>query len=114
MTQVKDRNMKKVFTRTPKGKAKIGYKEEKKHKNVCAVSGKKLHGVPQGLCPSKVGKLAKTEKRPSVRFGGVLGGGSRKKVVEEALKVREGIKSIDSVSFKLRNFVKQELERKDY
>jgi ribosomal protein L34E len=82
-----------------------------KHKKLkCSLTGKDLHGVPhETKCNTR--KHAKTEKRPSAPFGGILSGEARAKVFIEMGKVLAGIKNIDDVDDKYRKYVKQAMKR---
>jgi len=103
------RRLKKKFRKSASGSKAERY-SEKKSITECAITGKKLAGVPN--C-TKCGrnKLSKTEKRPSVPFGGVLSGEAREKVFIELGKVVAGLKEIDDVDIKYRKYVKQVLNR---
>ncbi|MFA6268676.1 MAG: hypothetical protein WCW13_01250 [archaeon] len=93
-------------------KTKREYFDGKHKLQVCSLTGKKLHGVPH---ETKCGMLkhSKTEKRPSVPFGGVLSGEARAKVFIEMGKVLAGVKKLDEVDEKYRKYVKQAIKRAD-
>ena len=57
--------------KTPSSQVKIVVKRKKPGKAICASCGKPLHGVPRDV-PSRIRKLAKTERRPERPFGGYL------------------------------------------
>ena len=63
--------MKKVKVRLPSGKVVLRIKKERVGAGVCANCKKELHGVP-GRNAVDIGKLSKTEKRPSRAYGGYL------------------------------------------
>ena len=86
------------------------YFKGKHKKTKCAITGKKLAGVPQGT-KVELGKYSKTEKRPSVPFGGVLSGEARAQVFIEMGKVISGIKKMEDVDSKYRTYVKQGMNR---
>jgi ribosomal protein L34E len=104
--RVKKYKFKKTATET-----KREYLEERPHKKRCAVTGKILSGVPRDG-KGKISKHSKTQKRPSVPFGGILSGEAREKVFIEMGKVLSG-KDINDVDTKYRNYVKQALKRAD-
>ncbi|MFH0954945.1 MAG: 50S ribosomal protein L34e [Candidatus Micrarchaeota archaeon] len=79
----------------------------KSAKKTCALCENALHGVPHGKRVAKVRKLSKSEKRPSVPFGGILCGPCRKQVIEEAAKVVSGTKEEFEIEFRFRPFVEQ-------
>jgi large subunit ribosomal protein L34e len=97
--------------RTPGGKLVLRKVPKKTGKHVCGLCGKMLHGVPHGLRPAEVRKLAKTEKRPERIFGGNLCNKCVQEIIQEALLVKEGIKDIKEVSFKKQPYVKVLLKR---
>ncbi len=66
----KSRRLRRIFVKTPGGKTVIHYKRRKPKAAKC-VCGAKLMGVPRDI-PSKIKKLAKTEKRPERPYGGNL------------------------------------------
>ncbi len=75
----------------------------------CALTGEKLHGVPHGKTVVQVRKLAKTNRRPSRIFGGILSGKATKHVIEESAAVRYGTKRIEDVDLRYRKYVEQAL-----
>ena len=82
-----------------------------KHKKIkCAITGKNLAGVPNET-KANLRKHSKTEKRPSVPFGGVLSGEAREEVFVELGKVVAGIKPMEDVDIKYRKYVKQAMKR---
>jgi len=92
------------FRKTPK-KTKAYAAEYKPSKHTCALCNSMLHGVPHGKRPSEVRKLSKTERRPTAIFAGMLCSKCRSLILEEAVKVKYGIKSIDDVLIKYRPYV---------
>jgi ribosomal protein L34E len=88
------------------------YFDGKHKRQVCSLTGKKLHGVPH---ETKCGMLkhSKTEKRPSAPFGGILSGEARAKVFIEMGKVLADVKKIEDVDEKYRKYVKQAMKRAD-
>ncbi|MBU0635435.1 hypothetical protein KKE06_00215 [Candidatus Micrarchaeota archaeon] len=92
-----------------KHKPKTG--KSKASKKRCALSKSVLHGTTHGKRIARVRKLSKTQKRPTGIFGGILNSKERKHVIEEAIKVKLGIKTMDGVSLKERNFVEQALQQ---
>jgi ribosomal protein L34E len=100
-----ERSKKKKFIRTIK-KVKIVHPKKKAKKQTDPITGKKLAGVPHGKKKGKL-NIAKTKKRPTAPFGGILSGKSRKKVIEETIKVKLGLKKIEDVSLSEKKFVEQ-------
>jgi len=96
---------KKMYRKTPSGKAKIYFKK-KKHSSCasCALCSKTLAGV------SNERNLSKSEKRPSTMFAGVLCNECRTIVVEEAVKVKQGIKRLEDCEVRLRRYIEQSLK----
>lgn len=105
MVKRKDRYKKKKFRRTPGGKTVERRGEKKSGKHHCAVCGKVLHGVPHGKKPSKVGRLSKSQRKPTAIFAGILCSQCRTKAMEEAIKVNQKIKKMNEVELVLRNYV---------
>ncbi|NPA77181.1 MAG: hypothetical protein GXN93_05535 [Candidatus Diapherotrites archaeon] len=104
------RHLKAVRRRTPGGRVVTHFRREKTSKQVCAICGAPLHGVPHGKRPSEVRKLAKTERRPERIFAGVLCAACTRRVLEEAFYVKHGVKDMSDVDMVLRPFVKQALK----
>lgn len=67
----KSRSMRRVYTKLTGSKVVIHYKKRKPSKVTCAVCGTALSGVPRER-PYKMQTMAKTKKRPSRPYGGVL------------------------------------------
>jgi ribosomal protein L34E len=103
------RRLKKKFKKSASGSKPERY-SEKKSITKCPITGKKLSGVPN-TTKAGLSKKSKTEKRPSVPFGGILSGKARQEVFIELGKVVAGIKEINDVDFKYRGYVKQVLNR---
>lgn len=61
----------KVFVRTPKGNTVVQYRKRKPSKAICGKCKTQLSGVPRER-PYKMENMAKTKKRPTRPFGGVL------------------------------------------
>jgi len=107
MPKRSERGKKTKFRRRPGRKAKRVFIRGKTGKHHCGLCDALLHGVPHGKKPSKVGKMSKSEKRPSAVFAGVLCTRCRTLVVEEAAKVLASIKGIDDVELRLRKYVEE-------
>jgi len=99
-----ERFMKKKMVRTPGGKTKIRLLRGKKTKVVCAITKKRITSANNQAS-------AKTEKRPSVMFGGVLSTKSRDKVFENTIKVKLGIKKEEDLNLTVRKYVKQAIKK---
>lgn len=67
---VRSRSLKRVWRRTPGGRAVIHYRRSKPYVAVCGVCGGRLGGVPASA--GSLRKVAKSSKRPERFFGGVL------------------------------------------
>ena len=76
----RSRTLRRVHVRTPGGKSKVQYKKRKPSIAKCGKCGAKLKGVARER-PYKMTKMAKTRKRPSRPYGGVLCSGCLKKLV---------------------------------
>ncbi|QOR94750.1 50S ribosomal protein L34e [Thermosphaera chiliense] len=68
---LRTRSWRRVSVRTPSGRVVVHYEKRRPGVAKCSVCGKPLNGVPS-LRPSKMSKLAKTEKRPERMYGGVV------------------------------------------
>ncbi len=80
----KSGTLRKVFKKTPGSKVVISYEKRKPKAHKCAVCGKQLPGIPR-LRSTEMKNLAKTEKRPERKYGGVLCSScARKQIVIEA------------------------------
>jgi len=102
-----DRSKKKKFRRNANGKAKVVYIRGKTGKHHCALCKGILHGVPHGKDKAQVKKLAKTKRRPTALFAGVLCSKCRAKVAVEAAKMEAGTKKLEEIELRLQNYVKQ-------
>jgi len=100
-----ERGKEKKKVRVPGGGVRARYFTGKGAKHACAVCKKALHGTPHGRRTSGVKKLAKSKRRPSVPFGGVLCTECRAQAFEEAAKVKYGGKEEGKVGLKIRKFV---------
>ena len=107
MTKPKDKNKKKKFRKSVKGKSKVYYAKEKKAKHKCALCKNVLHGTPHSTSVGKITKLSKTQKRPSVVFGGVLCSKCRTQVTDEAIKVISKTKKGEELELKTKKYVLQ-------
>jgi large subunit ribosomal protein L34e len=79
-------------------------------KKTCALCRNVLHGTPHGKKASQVSKLAKSEKRPSGLFGGILCSKCRHRIMEEAIRIHAGNKSAEESGLSERGFVEQALQ----
>ncbi|MBI4210200.1 MAG: hypothetical protein HY544_01690 [Candidatus Diapherotrites archaeon] len=96
----------KKFRRTPGGRKSVHYSRSNKSCAECAVTGKKLHGMP-GQGKSTVRKRAKSERRPSVKFGGILSSPARKELWESYALIQMGKIGHTDVPVKTRKFLSQ-------
>ncbi len=74
----KSGRFRKIFVKTP-GKTTVHLRERKPSRSICSQCKKPLQGVPRDR-PAKVGKLAKTQRRPERPYGGVLCSACTRKV----------------------------------
>jgi ribosomal protein L34E len=108
MVETGKRTMKKKSVKKPSKTGKE-YFRGKDSKKKCAITGKVLSGMTHEK--TKRSKKSKTQKRPSVPFGGILGSKAREQVFIETGKVVAGIKKIDEVEQKYRKYVEQAIRR---
>ncbi len=97
---------KKRFRRTPGGRTAVHYSRDKITKAECADTGERLHGMGNQF-RSSIRKKSKTEKRPNVKFGGILSSPARKELWENHALVLIGKKKIEEVPVKTRKFLEQ-------
>ena len=83
----KSGRFRKVSVKTPGGRTTVHFRERKPSKAVCGSCKKQLSGVPRER-PAKLGKLAKTARRPERLYGGVLCSGCTKLLLQN--KARSG------------------------
>lgn len=98
------RNQKKKFVKVTKSTKEIRFRDGSKGAS-CSICSKRLQGVPK----KGVAKLAKTEKRPSILFGGILCNTCRDSVFDDAIMLKTGLIEEKDVSFKKMHFVKESL-----
>jgi large subunit ribosomal protein L34e len=108
MTRQRDNRKKRIFRKTPGGKTKKAFLKRHNSMKKCGVCGKKISGT---LPAAKEAKASKTEKRPSAQLAGVLCNSCRVVAVEEALKVREGVKKEGEVELRFRKYAGMVLGR---
>ncbi|MDO8428420.1 MAG: 50S ribosomal protein L34e [Candidatus Diapherotrites archaeon] len=108
MVQPKDRGRKQKRVQTPGGRNVLRIIEAKKGKAHCAECHTALRGVVTGR---KAFKFSKTEKRPEALFAGKLCNSCRIKYVEEALKVKTGVKDLNHINITYQKYVTQILNQ---
>jgi ribosomal protein L34E len=74
---------------------------------VSALKKEKLFGMAKQKSNVVTGKLSKTQKRPSVMFGGSLTSKERTLVFKEAAKIISGEKKIIKTDIRLKNYINQ-------
>ncbi|MDP2666737.1 MAG: 50S ribosomal protein L34e [Candidatus Diapherotrites archaeon] len=110
MPNKSDRRKLRGFRKTAKG-TRMVVRDKKRKILRSALTNEVLHGVPHGTNPKKMSKLAKTHRRPSVPFGGILGTKARRRVVHEMALVAAGKKTIGDVDLPLQPYVDHLLRR---
>ncbi|MDD3160275.1 MAG: hypothetical protein PHQ98_04865 [Candidatus ainarchaeum sp.] len=103
MTKSDDRRKSFKFVKTSTKTKKEFFKKDSDKKR-CAIENVVLNGVEHA---SKNIKSSKTQRRPSVPFGGVLSSKAREAVFVELAKVEAKVKQMDDVDIKYRRYVKQ-------
>ncbi|PIU02760.1 MAG: hypothetical protein COT55_01835 [Candidatus Diapherotrites archaeon CG09_land_8_20_14_0_10_32_12] len=99
------RVMKKKRVRVPSGESRVSLIRQKKTKVSCGMCNERI------LSANNSRGLSKTEKRPSVLFGGVLCSTCRDKVFENTIKVKIGAKKEEDLTITMRKFVSQAIKR---
>lgn len=92
------------------GKNRLHSASKRSGKKTCSLCGSVLHGMPHGKRKAEISKLAKSEKRPTGLFGGVLCSRCRSNALEEAIRIQIGSKQMEEISLTERNFVEQALQ----
>lgn len=78
---------------------------KKSGKHICALCSHVLHGLAHGKRKSGIGKLSKTQKRPSGLLSSILCSPCRTYIIEESLRLKTGQTTLDDVPLNERNFV---------
>ncbi len=107
-----NRVKKRKFRKTPGGRVVIHYSKAKHDYAECAITGQKLPGTGN-QSKSKIRAIAKTHRRPSVKFGGMLSSSARRQIWENLALVETGKKSMHEVPAGIRHFVKDAMAVKD-
>lgn len=81
----KSRSLRRVYTKLPGSKVVVHYKKRKPSKAKCSECGTELSGVPRER-PYKMQTMAKTKKRPSRPYGGVLCSKCTRNLMKEKAK----------------------------
>ncbi len=92
-----------VYKKSPSGEVTVHLEKRKDTKARCALCNEILFGA------SHERGLSKSEKRPSAIFAGTLCNKCRKEVLEEAIKVKEGIKKLEECDIMQRKYIKEAL-----
>jgi len=93
------------------GKTRARSGAKKTGKKSCNNCGTMLHGMPHGLTMTKSRSLSKSQKRPSVMFAGELCSKCRRKVLDEAIMVRQNSKSKANIDLSIRKAVEKAMEK---
>lgn len=99
-----NRVKKKKFVRTITGVKKRYFKDRNKGKHKCGLCHSILYSTVRNV-RRKLNKSAKSARRPSVIFGGVLCSKCRVNIIEEAIKVKTAIKNIEDTNIKERPYI---------
>ena len=83
----KSRTYRRVSIRTAKG-PKTVYRKRKPSPATCSVTGETLKGVPRAS-PTKLQNMAKSKKRPSRPFGGVLSSKAAREVIRARARQKQ-------------------------
>ena len=85
----KSRSLRRIFVKTPGGKVHMHYRERKPKQAHCASCRKPLAGVPREN-PGKMGKIAKSSRRPERIYGGVLCSRCSRATLQAQVRVASG------------------------
>ncbi len=97
-------SFKKLQRRTPGGKTVTHKKKKKTGKHKCAICHDLLHGTPRGS-PVEIGKLSKTERRPSRPFGGQLCSKCSRIVIRLKAMVKNKVIELKDAPISLRKYL---------
>lgn len=86
----------------------IVFKKPVKGKKQCALCKERLLGTKT---LAKERKASKSEKRPSRIFGGILCTKCTSYVLNEAVKVKEGVKELSAVKLSVKNYAENALQK---
>jgi len=109
MVDRKTRVKKKKFRKTPGTNTVIQYTKEKNTKAKCSITGVQLSGTAN-QSKSAVNKLAKTKRRPSVKFGGVLSAKARKQLWEYKTLIELNKVKVEDIPTNFKKFIKGDKE----
>ena len=104
MVDRKTRVKKKKFRKTPGGITTIHYSKDKKSRAKCAVNGTILPGTGNQT-KSDSRKKGKSTRRPSLKFGGILGSKARRELWENYALVTINKKKIEVVPTKIKKLI---------
>ncbi len=104
-----ERSKNRKYRKTPAG-TKIVRKKSRQSKQHCAVCKRRLAGTPKGGV-SGIRKLAKTKRRPTAAFGGVLCNRCKRLAVEQSFLVKEKAKKSEDISPEIRKYAEMVGER---
>ena len=104
MVDRQTRVKKKKFRKTPGSNTVTQYTREKNTKAKCNITGKQLAGTAN-QSKAIVNKLAKTKRRPSVKFGGVLSSPARKQLWEYKSLIEVGKITPEDIPIKFKKFI---------
>ena len=104
MVDRKTRVKHKKFRKTPGGITTIQYNRDKKSKAKCAINGTALPGTGNQTERDSRRK-GKSTRRPSLKFGGILGSKARRELWENYALVTINKKKLEEVPTKIKNLM---------
>jgi len=104
MTKPADRRKKKKFVKTIKKTKEKRVKSTAKGKKKCSLCKTILHGTAKNI-KKILRKTPKSKRVPNAPFAGILCNKCRTKLIEEAIKVKTGIKKMDETEIKERKYI---------
>jgi large subunit ribosomal protein L34e len=84
----KSKSLRRVFVKTPGGKTVARLKSKTGTQATCPVTGQKLQGTPK-VRPSGLRNMAKSKKKPSRLFGGMLSSSAARREIIRRARVDE-------------------------
>jgi large subunit ribosomal protein L34e len=105
MPNYAQKNRKVQVKKTPGGRLSRLYKKKKPNKHSCAISKKKLSGMPHGKRPNEVAKLSKTQRRPENLLASMISMDVRKEIYLQAVMLKYNIISKDDIDYRYKKYI---------
>ena len=100
----RSRSLKRFQRKTPGNRTVTHYKYRMQGKHICAICGNVLHGKPRGK-PFKIAKLAKSERKPTRPFGGMLCSPCSRHIIKLRAQLKGGLIKSEDIPISLGGYV---------